>query len=196
MSAPTSQLKTLDGPVLCQGSWRTCFQPLTPSRPRSISARKRGISRGSSCRSASSVTTSSPWAASKPALRAAALPKLRRKRMPRTRGSACGQPLDQGPRSVGRAVVDEDDFEVVAMFAGDGGQLAVQSVSRLSTSSRTGMTAESMGSTSVVSGQWSGRVRSRSRSRPRPRPRPRIGTKVEGRRRSEVGSGDHFPLPG
>ena len=29
----TIQLKTRDGMTLCQGSWRTCFQPLTTSRP-------------------------------------------------------------------------------------------------------------------------------------------------------------------
>ena len=33
VSQLTIQLKTRDGPTLCQGSWRTCFQPLTTSRP-------------------------------------------------------------------------------------------------------------------------------------------------------------------
>ena len=109
--ALTIQLNTRDGQTLCQGSWRTFFQPLTTSSCFSISARKRGISRGSSWRSASRVMTNSPRAAAKPAFKAAALPKLRRKRMPRTRGSAAARrPIVSQEPSL-RAVVDEDRLE-------------------------------------------------------------------------------------
>ena len=106
----TSQLNTRLGKTLCQGSWRTFFQPLTTSSPPLTAARKRGISSGSSCRSASSVRTTPPRAWRNPAGSAAALPKFRRKRSPRTRGSAAGQFADRLPRAVRAAVVDEDDF--------------------------------------------------------------------------------------
>src|SRR5208337_1515024 len=84
----TSQLNTRLGQTLCQGSFLTRFQPLTTSNPSSSLARNFGISAGSSCRSASIWSTTCPSAASNPAASAAALPKLRRKRMPRIRGSA------------------------------------------------------------------------------------------------------------
>src|SRR6185437_10810602 len=88
VTAPTIALNRRLGHTLCHGSWRTFFHPLTTSRPSPSAARKRGISWGSSCRSASRVRMEVPAAALNPAARAAALPKLRRKRMPRTRGSA------------------------------------------------------------------------------------------------------------
>ena len=127
VSALTSQLNTREGRTLCQGSCRTFFQPLTTSRSFSISARNRGISCGSSCRSASSVITSSPRAWAKPALRAAALPKLRRNRRPRDPRVGGRQPADHLPRAVGRAVVDEHHVQVVALGGGHLGQLPVQS---------------------------------------------------------------------
>jgi len=55
-------LNSRDGTVLLSGSWRSCFQPETRSSPPSIAARRAGSSAGSSCRSASSVATSSPRA--------------------------------------------------------------------------------------------------------------------------------------
>ena len=79
--------KTRESHVLDRGSWRSCFQPDTRSQPSSSRARRRGSSAGSSWRSASRVTTTSPRAWAKPAPRAAALPKLRRSRMTRTRSS-------------------------------------------------------------------------------------------------------------
>ena len=66
------------------GSRRCVFQPLTRSKPSSSFASSRGISAGSSCRSASIVTTTSPSACAKPAASAAALPKFLRNRITRT----------------------------------------------------------------------------------------------------------------
>src|SRR6266542_515148 len=76
----------------CQGSRRFTFQPETTSKPSSSFASRRGISAGSSWRSPSSVTTVSPSACAKPAISAAALPKLRRSRTTRTSGfRACSR---------------------------------------------------------------------------------------------------------
>ena len=91
VSGLTIQLNAREGRTLCQGSSppsssRSAHRSRFPSRPKTS-----GISCGSSCRSASSVITSSPRAWAKPALRAAALPKLRRNRSPVTRGSAAAK---------------------------------------------------------------------------------------------------------
>ena len=59
---------------LVQGSWRRAFQPETRSYPSSSLARNLGISLGSSCRSASSVAMTSPWASRNPTASAAVLP--------------------------------------------------------------------------------------------------------------------------
>ena len=52
----------------------------------------RAMSFGSFCRSPSEVTTSRPRAKAKPAANAAVWPKLRRKRITRSRGSAACRP--------------------------------------------------------------------------------------------------------
>ena len=95
-------------PVAC-ASRRRCRSPARASRS------ERGMSAGSFCRSPSSVTTTSPRAWSKPAASAAVWPKLRRKRITRTRGSrapqlaACARRLPSR-----RAVVDEEDLASAA----------------------------------------------------------------------------------
>ena len=58
---------------------RRVFQPETRSKPSSSLARSFGISAGSSWRSASIVTMTSPRASRKPACSAAAFPKFRRR---------------------------------------------------------------------------------------------------------------------
>ena len=81
---PVTALKIFDGMRRVSGSRRFVFQPETRSYPSSSLARSRGISAGSSCRSPSIVTTSSPAASPKPASSAVALPKFRRRRTTRT----------------------------------------------------------------------------------------------------------------
>src|SRR5438067_1729129 len=83
-NALVTRLKMRDSRRRERGSRRCAFQPETRSNPSSSFASRRGISAGSSCRSPSIVTTVSPWAWSKPATSAAALPKFRRSRTTRT----------------------------------------------------------------------------------------------------------------
>ena len=78
-TAPVAQLKTRENRRLGSGSLRRVFQPETRSKPSSSLARSFGISAGSSWRSASIVTTTSPRASRKPACSAAAFPKFRRR---------------------------------------------------------------------------------------------------------------------
>ena len=149
VSQLTSRLNTRDGRTLCQGSCRTFFQPLTTSRSFSISARKRGISWGSSWRSASRVITSSPRAWAKPALKAAALPKLRRNRRPADPRVGRRQAADHLPRAVGRAVVDEAPRPGRSPAAAATSDNSRCRVARLSASLKTGMTTES-----IIASRW------------------------------------------
>ena len=113
-------LNTRLGNTLCHGSWRTFFQPLTTSSPPRSAARKRGISCGSSCRSASSVSTTPPRAALNPAgegRRLAEVPPEADARGP-ARPSAASSRIDV-PRAVGAAVVHEDHLPVAAERAAD-----------------------------------------------------------------------------
>ena len=55
------------------------------------------------------------------------------------------QPLDLGPRAVRRAVVDEDDLQIVTVLLATSANSPCKAA-RLSSSLKTGMTAESMGS--------------------------------------------------
>ena len=84
---PTTPLKTSTGARRVQGSRRRAFQPETRSKPSSSLASRRGISAGSSWRSPSIVTITSPWACANPPVSAAALPKFRRRRTTRTFGA-------------------------------------------------------------------------------------------------------------
>ena len=68
----------------------------------------------------------SPRAAWKPADSAAALPKLRRKRMPWTSACCAGQLGDDLPGAVRAAVVHEDDFQIELLLRGHSGDLGVQ----------------------------------------------------------------------
>src|SRR5262249_1120132 len=81
---PVTRLKIRERMRREIGSRRRVFHPETRSNPSSSLASSRGISAGSSWRSPSIVTTVSPRAWSKPARRAVALPKLRRRRTTRT----------------------------------------------------------------------------------------------------------------
>ena len=91
---PATALKRRERTRRRSGSCRRLFQPETRSKPSSSLTSRRGISAGSSWRSPSIVTITSPRACAKPAARAAALPKLRRSRTtvtlswPRAGGSA------------------------------------------------------------------------------------------------------------
>src|SRR5437762_1109602 len=76
----TTRLKIRESRRRLNGSCRRAFQPETRSYPSSSLTSSRGISAGSSWRSASIVTIVSPRAWAKPEARAAALPKLRRSR--------------------------------------------------------------------------------------------------------------------
>ena len=107
-SGRSTQLKICDGTPAPSGSRRCVFQPETRSNPSSSLASSCGISAGSSCRSPSIVTTTSPCACAKPAASAAALPKLRRRRTTRTLRRRGVQARQRRERAVGRAVVDED----------------------------------------------------------------------------------------
>ncbi len=110
VASPVIQLKSLDGSRLDSGSRRSRFQPETRSLPPSRASRKRGISAGSSWRSASIVTMTSPWRRAHRTLRAAAFPS--------SAGDACPaelvlprQSADRAPTAVGTPVVDEHQFE-------------------------------------------------------------------------------------
>ena len=59
------------------------------------------------------ITAASPRQWSMPAAIATWLPKLRGKRIARTRGSDAPQPFEHRERSVAAAVVDEDELPVV-----------------------------------------------------------------------------------
>ena len=77
---PVTVLKIREGMRRRSGSRRLVFQPETRSKPSSSLASRRGISAGSSWRSPSIVTITSPFAWANPAASAAALPKFRRSR--------------------------------------------------------------------------------------------------------------------
>ncbi len=76
------------------------------------------------------VTTTSPRASRKPACSAAALPKFRRRWTTTTFGELVVEPREDGHAAVGRAVVDEDDLEVVAVRLECGGDLARTALER------------------------------------------------------------------
>src|SRR5215212_883525 len=80
-------LITRDGNARPSGSLRTRRRPLATSLPASTASTSRGMSSGSFCRSPSIVTISSPRARERPACIAGCWPKLRLKRITRTRGS-------------------------------------------------------------------------------------------------------------
>ena len=123
---PVIQLKTREKRRLTYGSFLRVFQPETRSKPSSSFASILGISDGSSCRSASMVTTISPRASRNPACSAAALPKFRRRWMTTTLGHLVVQARENGHAPVGGAVVDEHDFELVAPRLERVGDLRVQ----------------------------------------------------------------------
>src|SRR4030095_4431049 len=76
-----------EGGRVPSGSRRCALCPATRSAESPRSAIMPGISAGSSCKSPSSVAIPAPVDAANPADRAADLPKLRRRRRPRIRGS-------------------------------------------------------------------------------------------------------------
>ena len=93
LTQPTRRLKIRDGRVLCQGSSRGVFQPLTtsaPARPVAGSARRAsmaGISAGSSWPSPSSITIRGLRQRAKPSMSAADFPSPRGLWIPTTRRS-------------------------------------------------------------------------------------------------------------
>ena len=98
------------GPTLCQGSWRTCFQPLTTSRSLPRVARKRAHLLGSSWRSASRVRMTSPRAGTKAGGQGRRLAKIAAKPDTLNPGCALGQAAGSRTTTVGAAVVHEQDF--------------------------------------------------------------------------------------
>src|SRR6266487_4298121 len=138
---PVTQLKIRERTRRRSGSRRRVFHPETRSKPSSSFASRRGISAGSSWRSPSIVTTVSPWAWSKPATSAAALPKFRRSRTTRTFSAALC-------RRVSAAKVPSDDpsSTKIASHAASRGSSAERSSSYSSATLRsslcTGTTTE------------------------------------------------------
>ena len=119
-------LNTRDGHTLCHGSWRSFFQPLTTSKPSVQLGQETGDFLGIVLQVGVEGHQALAAGLGETGERAAALPKLRRKRMPCTRGSAAARRADHVPRTVAGAVVDEDDFDLVALRRHHVGQLAVQ----------------------------------------------------------------------
>ena len=147
MNRPTSQLNTRDGIVLCQGSSRGVFQPLTRSaRGESPASRPsiRGISAGSSCPSPSSITIRSPRQHANPAARAADLPCPRSRRMPRTRLSANDRAsISAHEPSVEPSSIRNSSQEMPA--ASRAVRISAASGAMLPASSRTGTTSDAAG---------------------------------------------------
>ena len=126
---PVVQLKMREKSRRRNGSFRRVFQPDTRSKPSSSFARSCGISAGSSWRSASMVTITSPPASRKPAWRAAAFPIPPAGAPPR-RSVLRMEPGQDREARVGRAVVDEDDLEQLSPWLECGRDLVVQLLER------------------------------------------------------------------
>ena len=128
---PVVQLKMREKSRRGNGSFRRVFQPETRSNPSSSFARSFGISAGSSWRSASIVTTTSPRASRKPGLQRRGLPEVAPQVDDHDVRHLVVQPREDRHARVGRSVVDEHDLELVRHRLECGRDLGVQRLERV-----------------------------------------------------------------
>ena len=126
VSRPTSQLKTFDGHRLCQGSWRSTFQPLTTSKPVVELGQQLGNLGGAVLQVGVDRDDRFAGRRVEPGAQRRRLAKIAAKADAHHARIALGELLDDLPGAVGRAVVDDHDLQLVAAHRGQLAQLAVE----------------------------------------------------------------------
>ena len=112
---PATVLKIFDGIRRVSGSRRFVFQPETRSYPSSSFASRRGISAGSSCRSPSIVTTTSPDGLGETGVERGGLAEVPAQADDADVVVRVVEACERVEGAVGRAVVDEDRFPGAAL---------------------------------------------------------------------------------